>query len=471
MKKVVTLLCIVFLLGLGAQSMFAQILTEDFNYTASTALVGQGGWSQTGTVTTNPLTVTVADSNLGLTGLTTYPSGGNALWMKNTGQDANRRFTATNDSVTTGVVYASFLVRVDSSSHGTNGLGDYFFLFGENSIGTAWTPAMNTGEFWARTYVRRAYTGTNGDFSFGILRGSLPASSVPSLTDSIYHQGVTYLLVVKYDFASGDTSAANASLFVFKSGDDWTAEPGSPNAGPDYQEGATFPNPPSVTAAPDISYIGVRQGSAAAGAPFLVIDGIHVSQTWQSLNLPVELTAFNAVVSGKSVELAWSTATEVNNSGFAVERKTSASAWSQVAFVAGNGTSNAHHSYSYIDAVGAGTYSYRLKQIDHDGKFAYSKAVEAAVGLTPADYALSQNYPNPFNPTTMMTFAVKTDQKASMKVYNMLGQEVMTLFDGEAKADQLYHVQFNASSLASGTYFYILQTGEMRQVKKMVLLK
>ncbi len=186
--------------------------------------------------------------------------------------------------------------------------------------------------------------------------------------------------------------------------------------------------------------------------------------------LPVELTAFNATVSGKSVNLAWRTATEINNSGFEVERN-AAGTWTQVGFVAGNGTSNSPHSYSYVDAVAAGNYSYRLKQIDHNGAFVYSQTIQAAVGLSPSDYALSQNYPNPFNPTTMITFAVKTDQKASMKVYNMLGQEVMTLFDGDAKANQLYQVQFNASSLASGTYFYSLQTADSRQIKKMLLLK
>ncbi len=186
--------------------------------------------------------------------------------------------------------------------------------------------------------------------------------------------------------------------------------------------------------------------------------------------LPVELTAFNATVSGKSVNLAWRTATEINNSGFEVERN-AAGTWTQVGFVAGHGTSNTPHNYSYIDAVAPGSYSYRLKQIDHNGAFVYSQTIQAAVGLSPSDYALSQNYPNPFNPSTMITFAVKTDQKASMKVYNMLGQEVMTLFDGDAKANQLYQVQFNASSLASGTYFYSLQTADSRQVKKMLLLK
>jgi hypothetical protein len=469
MKKVVTLLCILFLLGLGAQSTFAQILTEDFNYTSGTALVGQGGWLQTGTVTTNPLTVTVADSNLSLAGMTTYPSGGNAIWMKNTGQDANNKFTADSidANVGSGVVYASFLIRVDSACRGQKLDGDYFFLFGDHGWGTEWTPGMNTGEFWARIYVKKGAQ-LDSALTFGVAKGSLPTGTHPMFTDTIYQQGVTYLMVVKYDFATGDTASANASLYVFKAGDDWTAEPGSPNAGPSYTSSPQFPA--NISGAPEISFVGLRQGTVNT-APFVVIDGIHVSTTWQSLNLPVELTSFNAVSAGKSVELAWSTATEVNNSGFAVERKTATSAYAQVAFVAGNGTSNVGHHYSYTDAVSAGTYTYRLKQIDHDGKFEYSKAVEATVGLTPGDYALSQNYPNPFNPTTVITFAVKTDQKASMKVYNMLGQEVMTLFDGVAKADQLNHVQFNASSLSSGTYFYILQTNDTRQVKKMVLLK
>lgn len=491
MKKVVTLLCVLFLVGLSAQSTVAQILTEDFNYTVGSMIKNDTttdglGWRVHSGASTN--NIMVVDSNLTLSGSgpEVYPSGGNAIYLTSVGQDINSRIVnAHEDSIwvnpvgpeyhnfSSGVLYASMLVSLEnvgdqSTSH--SAAGDYFFHFGDYGTTGATSNLMNTADFWGRVYVRHAFQ-PDSAIIFGIAKGALSTNSYPQWTDSTsggYSLNTTYLLVVKYDFAGGDTSSANASLYVFKAGDDWTTEPGSPSAGPDYTQAAQFGT--GFTSALEIAFVAFRQGTAVT-APKLVVDGLHVSDTWQSLNLPVELTAFNASVSGKSVDLAWTTATEINNSGFAVERKSAASSFAQVGFVAGNGTSNVAHHYSYADAVAPGSYTYRLKQVDHDGKFEYSKQIEATVGLTPADYALSQNYPNPFNPSTMITFAVPTNQKASMKVYNLLGQEVMTLFDGEAQANQLYHVQFNASSLSSGTYFYILQTGDTRQIKKMVLLK
>jgi len=458
MKKVVTLLCILFLLGLGAQSALAQLLTEDFNYTAGTALTADT-WTQTGTSTTNP--ITVSTSALSLTGTIPYPLNGSskAVLMNNTGQDVHKQFTAGTDSITSGPVYASFLVNVSAVGTTNTSVGDYFFHFGDGVLGAG----FSTFDFWGRTYVRASGNPGPNNLTFGVSKAAVAGTTGfwPSFTDSTYSLNTTYLLVVKYELITG-AGNSQVSLYVFKAGDDWTTEPGSATAGPTSD---------GLTEAASLAYLCLRQGTGSTVTPTLRIEGIHVATTWSALPLPVELTAFNANVSGKNVDLTWKTATEINNSGFAVERKSTVSPWSQVGFVAGNGTTNASHNYSYVDAVSAGTYSYRLKQIDHDGKFAYSQTAEAAVGLTPADYTLGQNYPNPFNPTTMITFAVKTDQKASMKVYNMLGQEVMTLFDGDAKADQLYHVQFNASSLSSGTYFYILQTGDTRQVKKMVLLK
>jgi len=471
MKKVVTFLFTLFLLGLVAQSASAQLLQEDFNYTLGTLLKSDNaGWlAHSGSGTKSPY---IIDSNLTLSGVATYPSSGKALRMRNTGEDLNYKFTtdSIDQNVGSGVLYASMLVKFDSVPYYAGGFsGDYFFHFGDHGLqsGGAWTAAMSTADFWGHLCVRKAMTADSA-ITFGVTKGALIAGTLPAFTDSIYYLGQTYLLVEKYDFAGGDTSASNVSLYVFKAGDDWTTEPGSPQAGPTYAAAPQFTT--LLSGAQELSFIALRQGSSFNGTAF-TIDGIRVSQNWSAAPMPVELTAFNANVSGKSVNLTWSTATEVNNSGFAVERKTGTGAFSQVAFVDGNGTSNAPHHYSYADAVGAGSYSYRLKQIDRDGKIQYSKSVEATVGLTPEDYVLGQNYPNPFNPTTMISFAVKADQKASMKVYNMLGQEVMTLFDGDAKANQLYHVQFNASSLASGTYFYILQADNARQVKKMVLLK
>ncbi|MFZ4621661.1 MAG: beta strand repeat-containing protein, partial [Bacteroidota bacterium] len=173
--------------------------------------------------------------------------------------------------------------------------------------------------------------------------------------------------------------------------------------------------------------------------------------------LPVELVSFTATASGRGVELAWKTATEVNNAGFEVEKNVNGS-WSKLGFVEGNGTSNAPKSYSYTDASAKGTVSYRLKQIDRDGKFTYSNVVNASVKVTAADYQLSQNFPNPFNPNTSISFAMKNAEHVNVSVYNALGQVVATLFNDVANADQLYTLNFDGRNLSSGTYFYSLRS-------------
>ena len=186
--------------------------------------------------------------------------------------------------------------------------------------------------------------------------------------------------------------------------------------------------------------------------------------------LPVELTSFTPSAIGSTVELQWTTATEINNYGFDIERNVNNS-WSKIGFLAGNGTSNAPHNYSYTDNVGsAGTYSYRLQQIDHDGAFTYSQEVEVTI-QPPKVFSLAQNYPDPFNPSTTIQFTVPNDGRATLKVYNTLGQEVAILFDGVATASQYNQATFNASSLASGIYFSRLEFGGKMQVKKMLLLK
>lgn len=188
--------------------------------------------------------------------------------------------------------------------------------------------------------------------------------------------------------------------------------------------------------------------------------------------LPVELTAFTAVAKGKNVELRWATATEHNNFGFEVERSVNGS-WSKVGFVPGAGTSNAPKEYSYSDAVSQdGRIIYRLKQIDVDGQFAYMNTVEVSVSNgTVNDYQLAQNFPNPFNPVTTIRFAVKQQEQTSVRVYDITGKEVAELFNGVAAPGQVYNVQFNGAGLASGIYFYVLQTPSMREVKKMQMLK
>jgi photosystem II stability/assembly factor-like uncharacterized protein len=195
--------------------------------------------------------------------------------------------------------------------------------------------------------------------------------------------------------------------------------------------------------------------------------------------LPVELVSFSAVCSENDVILSWATATETNNNGFQVERrKAKVESYETVGFINGNGTSTELNYYSFKDeTVSVGNYIYRLKQIDYDCSFEYSKEIEVEIGM-PDEFALYQNYPNPFNPTTKIRYSIpfaETHSHASLrnvslKVYGVLGNEIATLVN-EEKAPGEYEVEFNAKELASGICFYRLKAGSNVISKKMIILK
>jgi len=190
--------------------------------------------------------------------------------------------------------------------------------------------------------------------------------------------------------------------------------------------------------------------------------------------VPVELTSFTASADFGVVNLSWSTATETNNQGFEVQRSENGE-FVTIAFVEGHGTTTQTQNYSYSDKnVNASSYSYRLKQVDFDGTFEYSGVVEVDVPA-PAVFALDQNYPNPFNPSTMISFRLAVDSKVSMTVFNVLGQEVASLLDGNLAAGS-HQVNFDASLLNTGVYMYRIEAAGIDgtnfvDVKKMILTK
>ncbi len=198
---------------------------------------------------------------------------------------------------------------------------------------------------------------------------------------------------------------------------------------------------------------------------FWYVDDIMVSYV-----VPVELSSFTANAAGGDVTLNWTTATETNNRGFEIERKSSTSSYQKVGYAAGFGTTTEPKSYSYSDKdLGTGSYTYRLKQIDLDGSSKYSNEVDVQVNV-PAKFALEQNYPNPFNPTTLIKYSIPQDQQVKLNVYNLLGQNVVSLVNGMQKAGE-HEVTFDASNLASGVYFYKLEAGTRSSIKKMLLMK
>jgi sugar lactone lactonase YvrE len=180
---------------------------------------------------------------------------------------------------------------------------------------------------------------------------------------------------------------------------------------------------------------------------------------------PVELTSFSAIVFANNVELSWITETELNNHGFELFRN-----GSKIAFIEGRGTTAEKQKYFYSDNdLHHGNYNYRLEQIDFDGT--RSMISEITVVLTlPEIFSLSQNYPNPFNPATVISFQLPISGSVALKVYDLLGREVATLVNEDKPAGK-YEIEFDASQLSSGVYFYQLSSGSFIEIKKMTIIK
>lgn len=192
--------------------------------------------------------------------------------------------------------------------------------------------------------------------------------------------------------------------------------------------------------------------------------------------VPVEFTSFTGAFVGNNVELKWSTATELNNRGFEIQRSANGSAFATVAFVEGNGTTTEQKQYSFTDrnVESRVNFAYRLKQIDYNGTFEYSSVVNLGSTL-PVEFVLDQNYPNPFNPSTTIAFAVPVKSDVTLEVYNLIGQKIMTLVQGEVEAGTHKEV-LNATSMSSGVYLVkFTAVGEngsqFTSSKKMTLLK
>ncbi len=197
----------------------------------------------------------------------------------------------------------------------------------------------------------------------------------------------------------------------------------------------------------------------------------------EGIIIPVELKSFTIDQIEDFIKIKWSTATELNNSGFKLFRNEEF-----VSFITGNGTTTEPQDYEYIDKPSkSGRYMYELFQIDFDGEKTRVAGESIDFILLPHSYLLSQNYPNPFNPSTKIKFTIAKSplpggdrrgglQLVKLVVYDILGNEVTTLVNEEKPAGE-YEVEFNAKGLPSGIYFYRLIAGSYSSTKKMILLR
>ena len=187
--------------------------------------------------------------------------------------------------------------------------------------------------------------------------------------------------------------------------------------------------------------------------------------------LPVTLSYFSFTVVKNNVGLSWTTLSETNNSGFDIERKMESGNWQKIGFVNGNGTTNEQRKYTFEDKkLKTGNYTYRIKQNDYNGNFEYFQ-LRSDVKIDALEkFTLSQNYPNPFNPSTKIDFELPVNGKVTIKVYDIMGREVGT-FVNEFKDAGYHTIVFDGSNLSSGIYFYTLSSINIRETKRMLLIK
>lgn len=191
--------------------------------------------------------------------------------------------------------------------------------------------------------------------------------------------------------------------------------------------------------------------------------------------VPVELVSFSADVLENSVVLNWVTATEINNLGFEIEHSINNQNFRKIGFVPGSGTTAEMRSYSFVvQNVSSGIQYYRLKQVDFSGSSTLYNSIEVTVPM-PDNFVLYQNHPNPFNPSTTISFSLPVEADVTVRLFNMLGQEITKISEGSFAAG-IHNINFDAQNLSSGVYVYTLETAGVngagfKSTKKMLLLR
>jgi hypothetical protein len=186
--------------------------------------------------------------------------------------------------------------------------------------------------------------------------------------------------------------------------------------------------------------------------------------------LAADLVSFSALPGNGEVTLNWETASESNNDHFEIERGSAVVASVEATNLATGGE------YTYTDRglTNDVEYVYTLVAVDVNGQRSALKTINA----TPVDnsnvlvtsYALYQNYPNPFNPETSIAFDLVENGHVSLSIYNVLGEQLTTLVDGQMTSGR-HSVVFNGANLASGVYLYKLNVNGFTDTRKLVLLK
>jgi hypothetical protein len=185
--------------------------------------------------------------------------------------------------------------------------------------------------------------------------------------------------------------------------------------------------------------------------------------------LPVELIRFTATPLTDAIRLDWITASEINNSGFEIQRSVAPPAFEVIGWSDGQGTSSQMHEYLLTDhkIVKGQLYYYRLRQVDFDGNYNYSKIVSARISGTGITLAA---LPNPFSSGTQVLVSLSGDHaEAKLIVLDALGRVVKVLHEGALSAGtHVYDLQLQTGTPAQGVYTLRLIAGDAQVILKLV---
>ena len=196
----------------------------------------------------------------------------------------------------------------------------------------------------------------------------------------------------------------------------------------------------------------------------LVLDSIVASYA----ALPVSFTSLTASAVGTAVKLAWSTISESNNKGFEIYRSPDGVKWANLGFVSGAGNSSVKNNYSYTDKdLVAGTYYYRLNQVDLDGKSALTNVVKVNLAGQ-NNFSLNQSYPNPMRGSSVISYSVPQQTKVRITIYDVSGKVIKVAEDAIRQKGN-YNLMVDASRMNSGVYYYKMEAGSFTATRKMII--
>ena len=188
--------------------------------------------------------------------------------------------------------------------------------------------------------------------------------------------------------------------------------------------------------------------------------------------LPVELASFEASVDGQTAVLRWTTLSETNNAGFAVQhRPPSSRDWTREGFVDGSGTTTRRQAYQFsLSSLVPGRHDFRLRQVDANGGATLSEPVSVEIGMEAA-YTLSPVTPSPVRQEGRLTLRMRQTQHVRATLFNTIGQRIMTLREGRLQGQVSHSIRLSGGRLPSGTYFVRVEGESFTATRRAVVVR